>query len=39
MRALKQATKTIPIVMVTTQDPVAAGYVNNLRDPVGISLG
>ena len=26
IRAAKQATKTIPIVMVTTQDPVATGY-------------
>ena len=26
IRALKQATKTIPIVIVTTQDPVAAGW-------------
>jgi putative ABC transport system substrate-binding protein len=29
IRAAKQATKTIPIVMVTTQDPVAAGIVNS----------
>ena len=28
IRAIKQATKTIPIVIVTSQDPVAAGYVD-----------
>jgi len=31
--AAKQATKTIPIVMVTTQDPVAAGIVDSLAHP------
>src|SRR4030095_7863283 len=35
VRALKQATKTIPIVIVTTQDPVAAGYVTSLARPGG----
>ncbi len=35
----KQATKTIPIVMVTTQDPVAAGYVNSLARPGGNITG
>src|SRR5262245_19503755 len=30
IRAARQATKTIPIVMVTNQDPVAAGYVDGL---------
>src|SRR5262245_12411262 len=30
IRAIKQATKTIPIVIVTTQDPVGAGYVDSL---------
>ena len=39
MRALKQATKTIPIVMVTTQDPVAAGYVDSLARPGGNITG
>ena len=35
----KQATKTIPIVMVTTQDLVAAGYVNSLARPGGNITG
>jgi putative tryptophan/tyrosine transport system substrate-binding protein len=39
MRALKQATKTLPIVMVTTQDPVAAGYVDSLARPGGNITG
>jgi putative tryptophan/tyrosine transport system substrate-binding protein len=33
IRAAKQATKTIPIVMVTAQDPVAAGFVESLARP------
>jgi putative ABC transport system substrate-binding protein len=33
IRAAKQATKTIPIVIVTSQDPVAAGYVDSLARP------
>ena len=33
IRAARQATKTIPIVMVTTQDPVAAGIVDSLARP------
>ena len=33
IRAAKQATKTIPIVMVTAQDPVAAGFVETLARP------
>lgn len=33
IRAAKQATQTIPIVMVTTTDPVAAGYVDSLARP------
>src|SRR5215510_6968074 len=39
IRAAKQATKTIPIVMVTTVDPVAAGMVDSLAHPVEISRG
>jgi putative ABC transport system substrate-binding protein len=35
----KQATKTIPIVMVITQDPVAARYVNSLARPGGNITG
>jgi putative tryptophan/tyrosine transport system substrate-binding protein len=33
MRAAKEATKTIPIFMVTTVDPVAAGYVESFARP------
>jgi putative tryptophan/tyrosine transport system substrate-binding protein len=33
IRAAKQATKTIPIVMVTTNDPVATGIVDSLARP------
>jgi putative ABC transport system substrate-binding protein len=33
IRAAKEATKTIPIVMVTTVDPVAAGYVKSFAHP------
>ena len=39
IRAAKQATKTIPIVMVTTQDPVAAGIVDSLARPGGNVTG
>jgi putative tryptophan/tyrosine transport system substrate-binding protein len=39
IRAAKQATSTIPIVMVTTQDPVAAGIVNSLARPGGNVTG
>ena len=35
IRAAKQATKSIPIVMVTSQDPVAAGFVSSLARPGG----
>lgn len=35
--AAKQTTKTIPIVMVTTQDPVATGIVIAWRDRAEIS--
>jgi putative tryptophan/tyrosine transport system substrate-binding protein len=33
IRAAKEATKTIPIVMVTTVDPVTAGYVKSFAHP------
>jgi putative ABC transport system substrate-binding protein len=39
IRTAKQATKTIPIVMVTTQDPVAAGFINSLANPGGNITG
>ena len=39
IRASKQATKAIPIVMVTTQDPVAAGFVDSLARPGGNITG
>ena len=39
IRAAKHATKTIPIVMVTTQDPVAAGFVDSLARPGGNITG
>ncbi len=37
--AAKQATKTIPIVMMTTVDPVAAGLVDTLARPGGNITG
>jgi putative ABC transport system substrate-binding protein len=37
--AAKQATKTIPIVMVTTQDPVATGIIDSLARPGGNITG
>ena len=37
--AAKQATKTIPIVMVTNQDPVATGMVDSLARPGGNITG
>jgi putative ABC transport system substrate-binding protein len=39
IRAAKQATKTIPIVFVTTQNPVAAGFVDSLAHPGGNITG
>jgi putative ABC transport system substrate-binding protein len=39
VRVAKQATKTIPIVMVTTQDPVATGLIDSLARPGGNLTG
>jgi putative ABC transport system substrate-binding protein len=39
IRAAKQATKTIPIVIVTSVDPVASGMVNSLARPGGNITG
>ena len=39
IRAAQQATKTIPIVMVTTADPVAAGLIESLARPGGNITG
>jgi putative ABC transport system substrate-binding protein len=39
IRAAKQATKTIPIVIVTTQDPVATGIVDSWAHPGGNITG
>ena len=39
IRAAQQATKTIPIVMVTTADPVATGLVDSLARPGGNITG
>jgi putative ABC transport system substrate-binding protein len=39
LRAAQQATKTIPIVMVTTADPIAAGLVSSLAHPNGNITG
>jgi putative ABC transport system substrate-binding protein len=39
IRAAKEATKTIPIVMVTSVDPVEAGYVNSFAQPGGNITG
>lgn len=37
--AAKKATKTIPVVMVTTQDPVAGGVIDSLARPGGNITG
>jgi putative tryptophan/tyrosine transport system substrate-binding protein len=39
IRAAKKATNTIPIVMVTTQDPVETGMVDSLSRPGGNLTG
>ena len=39
IRAAKQATKTIPIVMVTSVDPVATGLIDSLARPGGNITG
>ena len=39
IRAAKEATKTIPIVMLTSLDPVAAGYVESFARPGGNITG
>ena len=39
IRAAKEATKTIPIVMVTTQDPVASRLIDSLARPGGNVTG
>jgi putative ABC transport system substrate-binding protein len=39
IRAAKQATKALPIVIVAQEDPVAAGYIDSLARPGGNSTG
>jgi putative ABC transport system substrate-binding protein len=39
IRTAKQATKTIPIVMVTTSDPIATGLIDSLARPGGNITG
>jgi putative tryptophan/tyrosine transport system substrate-binding protein len=39
IQAAKQASKTIPVVMVTTRDPVEAGFVDSLARPGGNITG
>ena len=39
IRAAKQATKTIPVIMATTADPVASGIIESLARPGGNITG
>jgi putative tryptophan/tyrosine transport system substrate-binding protein len=39
IRAAKQTTQTIPVVMVTTQDPVETGIIDSLARPGGNITG
>ena len=39
IRAAKEATKTIPIVMISSVDPVTAGYVETFAHPGGNITG
>jgi len=39
IRAARKATQTIPIVMVTTADPIAAGLIDSLAHPNGNITG
>ncbi len=39
IKAAKEATKTIPVVMISTVDPVAAGYVKSFAHPGGNITG
>ena len=39
IRAAKEATKSIPIVILTVQDPVAIGLVDSLARPGGNITG
>lgn len=39
IRAAKEATKTIPVVMISSVDPVAAGYVESFARPGGNITG
>jgi putative ABC transport system substrate-binding protein len=39
IRAAKEATKTIPIVMISSVDPVAAGYADSFAHPGGNITG
>lgn len=39
IRAARQATKTIPIVMISSLDPIAAGYAESFARPGGNTTG